>query len=95
MKEDAPELHFPNYIEGDFKNPLDALTPWYSKGALKRLVQQKGIKISSFHNETWIKVGKILFIIVPSYHDVATRAQVWWTYHYEIMPKVLEWSDPE
>lgn len=99
MKPDAPETHFPTYIEGDPDTPLDALAPWYSKGALRRLTEQHGIRIAQTGSvdapECWIKVGKLLFIVVPDYHDVARHAQVWWEYHYQLQPKTLVWQEPD
>lgn len=98
MKPDAPATHFPTYIDGDPQKPLDALAPWYSKGALRRLSEQHGIKIAHAgtpgNQECWIKIGKQLFVVVKDYHEVARHAQVWWEYHYQLMPKVLNWQEP-
>lgn len=91
---DKGEVSNPVYIEDDPNEaPITLLEKWYSKAELKRLVKQKGIQVArKSPTELWIKIGKQLIIIVKEWHFTAQQAQIWWEFHYELMPKVLKWE---
>ncbi len=94
MKDDVQN---PKYIDGDITLPVARLLEqFYSKGELKRLIEQKGITTGTPHpNELWVKVGRQLYIFQPKFHFIATQAQIWWEYHFELMPKKIEWKTVE
>lgn len=87
----------PEYIEADLTtDPLILLEKFYSKSEIKHLKKQNAIKFAKKSDEElWIKVGKNIYIFVKSWHFLAQQAQVWWEYHFQLMPKALTWKSYE
>lgn len=87
----------PTYIEGDPEKWMDYLEEYLSKGEIKRLIKQGGLKIGKIHlDEVWVKIGKGTFLIIrKKYCEVAVAAQIYWEYHFELMSKKIEWKAVE
>ncbi len=84
----------PLYVQGDTEQDIKQLLErWYSKSQIKQLIKQNGIVIGRPHlKEVWIKIGQQLIIVQEQESFPATQAQVWWEYHYQLMPKVINWQ---
>lgn len=88
------EISNPLYIDGDpDESVLEILKKFYSNSEIKRKIKENAVKVGRPHlDEIWIKYGKQLFVVQKNYSQVATSAQIWWEYHYELMPKKIEWE---
>jgi hypothetical protein len=80
-----------SYIKGN--NIQEVLEKYYSKSDIKRKIKEGSISIGKPHaNEIWIKIGKDFIIIQEELSEIATKAQIWWEYHNQLMPKVIKWE---
>lgn len=83
----------PIYITGDYKNPLKELEKFISKNEIKRKLKEKAIKIGKIHeDEIWVKIGSYLLIIQKEFNSTANYSQMFWEYHYQLMPKIIKWE---
>lgn len=88
------EVSNPTYVVGNIdEDPFKLLEQWYSKGELRRLREQKGIKVAREEDfYLWIKVGKQYIIIGKDTNFIARQAMIWWEYHFQLKPDALEWK---
>jgi hypothetical protein len=82
----------PTYVQGS--DIYNTLVKFYSKAQIERLEKQGGIKIAEHEGDTWIKLGKQIIILSPNPITQAINAQVWWEYHFQLMPRALKWTTP-
>ena len=82
----------------DKSTPIEALEDYFSKSDIKRKIKEKSISIAEnpIKKETWIKIGKT-YIILNSIGGWTTEylAELWWTYHFQVMPKILNFKNYE
>lgn len=94
----------PYYIVGNVDDPLQELIDRgiYSSSEIKRKQKAGAIKVGNPHLlEVWVKIGKRIYVIgetdqsefYEGYPPPSLLAQVWWEYHYQLMPKTIQWKD--
>lgn len=86
----------------------EALRKFLSNSDIKRKKKEGSIKVGKNpfrDSEMWIVLGKARIIILPKslnndmkefdFSSVAYHAGVYWCYHFEAMPRLIEWKKYE